>query len=118
MYTVSLHKQDIHSFFSFDTVKQQMLVLPLFENAAQKYQRRKQPLDLIFHLLQLDAPFLFIPHTPFPDSMGLKRTALAREAFHLFLVDYIHINCLAGSIRQRVAELMVSYRRYYICIIH
>ena len=112
------HVVDIHKsehpllIFSFDTEQQQALVLPLLENAAQKYRRRKQPLDLILHLLQLDTPFLFIPHSLSPDSTS-KSTASAKEAFHRFLVNYIHSNNLAGRICQRVAELMVSC--YYRC---
>ena len=88
-------------------------MLPLLKNAAQKYQKRKQPLPLISHLFQLDTPFLFTNHLPSRDSSGLERDSLTMQAFSRFLEGYIRDNKLARSILQGIDELLVSLDELY-----
>ena len=93
---------------------QQDLLLPLLTNFGLRYQKRKQPISLIVHLLKLDTTDLFIV---VPSSLSSdKHTRQESCRFQDFLRNYIRSNNLAKTILHEVDTILVSMTAFFVCM--
>lgn len=95
---------------------QQDLLLPLLTSFGLHYQKRKQPISLIVHLLKLDTTDLFIV---VPSSLSSeKHTRQEPRRFQDFLRNYIHSNNLAKTILHEVDTILVSMTALFLYPLH